>query len=94
MFNLLFHLVYKQSSFSVAPIETQNANIHLCALVFTVSLSVKLLEILPMSLSTVAVGIPLFVPKYCSVFLGPLLHSLFPVKFLPANRVTSGNVHL
>ena len=74
IFNLFFHSVYKQSSSSAAPIDTQNAISHLCALVFTVSLSVKLLKILPTSSITVADGIPLFVLKYCSVSLGPLVH--------------------
>ena len=94
IFNLFFHSVYKQSSFSVAPIETQHANIHHCDSVFTVFLSVKQIEILPISSNTVADGISLFFLSYCSVSLGPLVHSLFPVKFLPAiNGVTSGNVH-
>ena len=77
LFNLLFHSVYKQSSLSLAPIDTQNANIDLGDLVFTVSQTVKLLETLPMSSNAVANGIPPVVLKYCSASLGPLIHSLF-----------------
>ena len=73
----VFHSVYKQSSLSVAPVDTKNANIHLGDLIFTVSQTVKLLETLPMSSNAIADGIPPFVLKYCSASLGPLIHSLF-----------------
>ena len=74
---LFFHSVYKQSSLSVAPIDTQRANIHLDDLVFTISQTIKLLKTLPLSSNAVADGIPPFVLKYCSASLGPLIHSLF-----------------
>ena len=77
LFNLFFHSVYKQSSLSVAPIDTQSANIHLGDLDITISENVKLLETLPMSSNAVAEEIPPFVLKYCSASLGPLIHSLF-----------------
>ena len=77
LFNLFFHSVYKQSSLSVAPIETLSAYIYLGDLVCTISQTVKLLETLPMSSNAVADGIPPFVLKYCSASLGPLIHSLF-----------------
>ena len=77
LFNLFFHSVYMQSSLSVAPIDTQRANIHLDDLVFTISQTIKLLETLPLSSNAVADGIPPFVLKYCSASLGPLIHSLF-----------------
>ena len=77
LFNLFFPSVYKQSSLSVPPIDTQSAYIHLGDLVFTVSQTVKLLETLPMSPNAVADEIPPFVLKYCSASLWPLIHSLF-----------------
>ena len=58
LFNLFFHSVYKQSSFSVAAVYNQNCNIHLGYIIFTVSQAVKLLETLPMSSNAVADGIP------------------------------------
>ena len=77
LFHLFLHSVYKQSSLSVVPIETQNANIHLCDLIFTVLQTVELSEELPINSNAVADGFPPFLLKYCSVYIVPLVHSLY-----------------